>query len=193
MLGGKIEKMHFNHPLIKFPLNRGQKSDWPVVHCDATHDAHDDDDDDYVGDDDDRSDDDGDGYVCGGSKKRGQRPAAAGVSPKCNWLNRHFVDAMRMTRTMSVIKMMILPLPKWKPTKMGMTDALEGCRKFSSRTKARGLSRAATAGGSSRFTGGQIPRMRIPNFEVTGQKKMGEDGGWWSKVAPRWGKIEAEI
>ena len=40
--------------------------------------------DDYVGDDDDRSDDDGDGYVCGGSKKRGQRPAAAGVSPKCN-------------------------------------------------------------------------------------------------------------
>ena len=54
---------------------------------------------------------------------------------------------MRMTRTMSVIKMMILPLSKWKPTKMGMTDALEGCRKFSSRTKARGLSRAATAGG----------------------------------------------
>ena len=66
------------------------------MHCDATHDAHDDDDDDddvgdddvgddYVGDDDDRSDDDGDGYVCGGSKKRGQRPAAAaGVSPKCN-------------------------------------------------------------------------------------------------------------
>ena len=33
-----------------------------------------------------RKDDDGDGYVCGGSKKRGQRPAAAaaGVSPKCN-------------------------------------------------------------------------------------------------------------
>ena len=54
---------------------------------------------------------------------------------------------MRMTRTMLVMKMMILPLPKWKPRKMGMTDALEGCRKFSSRTKARGLSRAATAGG----------------------------------------------
>ena len=53
---------------------------------------------------------------------------------------------MMMTRTMLVMKMMILPLPKWKPTKMGMTDALEGCRKFSSRTKARGLSRAATAG-----------------------------------------------
>ena len=32
------------------------------------------------------------------AKKRGQRPAAAaGVSPKCNWLNRDFVDAMRMT------------------------------------------------------------------------------------------------
>ena len=92
---------------------------------------------------------------------------------------------MRMTRTMSVIKMMILPLPKWKPTKMGMTDALEGCRKFSSRTKARGLSVAATAGGSSRFTGGQIPRMRIPNFEVTGQKKwerMEAGGGRWRHV-----------
>ena len=49
------------------------------------------------------------------------------------------------TRTMLVMKMMLLPLPKWKPTKMGMTDALEGCRKFSSRTKARGLSGAATA------------------------------------------------
>ena len=53
-----------------------------------------------------------------------------------------------MTRTMMVMKMMLLPLAnKWKPRKMGMTDALEGCRKFSSRTKARGLSRAATAGG----------------------------------------------
>ena len=90
---------------------------------------------------------------------------------------------MRMTRTVLVMKMMILPLPnKWKPRKMGMTDALEGCRKFSRRTKARGLSRAATAGGSSRFTGRQIPRMRIPNFEVTGQKngrgwRLVEEGG----------------
>ena len=66
-----------------------------------------------------------------------------------------------------------------------MTDALEGCRKFSSRTKARGLSRAARAGGSSRFTGRQIPRMRIPNFEVTGQKKwerMEAGGGRWRHV-----------
>ena len=92
---------------------------------------------------------------------------------------------MRMTRTMSVIKMMILPLPKWKPTKMGMTDALEGCRKFSSRTKARGLSRAATAGGIEPIHGRQIPRMRIPNFEVTGQKKwerMEAGGGRWRHV-----------
>ena len=84
------------------------------------------------------------------------------------------------------MKMMLLPLPnKWKPRKMGMTDALEGCRKFSSRTKARGLSRAARAGGSSRFTGRQIPRMRIPNFEVTGQKKwerMEAGGGRWRHV-----------
>ena len=40
-------------------------------------------------------------------------------------------------------------------------------------------------GGSSRFTGGQIPRMRIPNFEVTGQKKwerMEAGGGRWRHV-----------
>ena len=96
---------------------------------------------------------------------------------------------MMTTRTMLVMKMMILPLPKWKPTKMGMTDALEGCRKFSSRTKARGLSRAARAGGSSRFTGGQIPRMRIPNFEVTGQKK-------WERMeagGARWRHVEGKL
>ena len=68
---------------------------------------------------------------------------------------------------------------------MGMTDALEGCRKFSSRTKARGLSRAATAGGIEPIHGRQIPRMRIPNFEVTGQKKwerMEAGGGRWRHV-----------
>ena len=91
---------------------------------------------------------------------------------------------MRMARTMLVMKMMILPLPMWKPTKMGMTDALEGCRKFSSRTKARGLSRAATAGdradsGEYKFPECESRILRSP------AKKMGEDGGWWSKVAPR--------
>ena len=47
---------------------------------------------------------------------------------------------MRMTRTVLVMKIMLLPLPKWKPREMGMTDASDGCRNFSSRTKARGLS-----------------------------------------------------
>ena len=51
-----------------------------------------------------------------------------------------------------------------------MTDASDGCRNFSSRTKAPGLSSISSTGGDSR---GQISQMPPPEFEVTA--KIGRD------------------
>ena len=81
-----------------------------------------------------------------------------------------------------VMKMMLLLLPKWKPRKMGMTDALEGCRKFSSRTKARGLSRPATAGDRADSEDDKFPEcesriLRSPAKKNGRGRRLVEEGG----------------
>ena len=93
------------------------------------------DDDDHGDDQDDDGDGDddvADGSHCGGNKNRGQRTAGALRVVSLQLIEQTFCH----TGITSVFK----NPPNWLPEEVGMTDASDGCRNFSSRTKAPGLS-----------------------------------------------------